>query len=79
MIETIEGIVVERQPTHVVIENNGIGYGVIIPLSTYSKIPAVGSRIKLYTYMLVRDDSLNLFGFYTLEEKALLMPWLFVV
>ncbi|MCP5461846.1 MAG: Holliday junction branch migration protein RuvA [bacterium] len=69
MIFSIAGNLVSSHPTHVVIETNGIGFEVFVPLSTFEKLPAVGSSIKLHTHFQVREDGFALFGFYTEHEK----------
>ena len=69
MIDYISGRLALKTPTHVRIEVGGIGYGISIPLSTYEKLPEAGSKTELYTFLHVREDCLQLFGFKTAEEK----------
>lgn len=69
MISYVRGIIDHKEPDHVIVDVNGIGYKVFIPLSTYEKLPPVGSQVKLNTYHHVREDSINLYGFLTMEEK----------
>ncbi len=69
MIEHIKGVLVSKHPTHIVLEANGIGYGISIPLSTYTKLEAVGSSLRLFTWLHVREDILQLFGFASEEER----------
>lgn len=71
MISFIRGQLVEKFPTHVVIENNGIGFEIIIPLSTFQKIGEPQKEVTLLTYLHVREDALTLFGFATAEEREL--------
>ncbi|MGB3591874.1 MAG: Holliday junction branch migration protein RuvA [Nonlabens sp.] len=68
MITQLQGKLVEKNLTDVVIDCNGVGYLVEISLYTYSKIPD-GELIKLYTYFLVREDSNRLFGFMDKTER----------
>lgn len=70
MITHLQGRLVEKNPTDVVIDCNGIGYLVHISLHTFSQIPNQES-IKLYTYLQVKEDAHNLFGFSTKVEREL--------
>lgn len=71
MIEYIKGILVSKGPTHAVIDVNGVGYGLSIPLSTYTKLAGQGCGQKLCSWLYVRDDALQLFGFSTEEEREI--------
>ena len=71
MIAKITGILECINLTEVIVDVHGIGYEIIIPLSTYDKLPKEGKEISLFTYMHVREDAMTLYGFATLEEKAL--------
>lgn len=71
MIATITGTLNKISLTEVIVETNGIGYEIMIPLSTYDKLPREGGKISLYTILNIREDSHTLFGFATQEEKAL--------
>lgn len=70
MITHIRGKLVEKNPTFVVIECNGIGYYLNISLNTYSKIPDI-EAVKLYTYLSVKEDSHTLFGFLDKVEREI--------
>jgi len=70
MIAYIQGKLVEKNPTDVVIDCNGIGYLLNISLHTFSQIPDQ-ENIKLYTYLQIKEDSHSLFGFSTLAEKEI--------
>ena len=70
MIAHIQGKLVEKTPTEVVIECNGVGYEIHISLHTYSQIPE-SENIKLYTYLQVKEDSHSLFGFADKKEREL--------
>lgn len=70
MITHIQGKLVEKNPTDVVIECNGIGYFINISLTTYSQIPDQ-ENIKLYTHFHVREDAHSLYGFFQKAERAI--------
>lgn len=69
MIEQIRGILVEKSPTFVVVDVNGVGYGVNISAYTAGKLPEEGAEVTLYTNLVVREDSMTLFGFAEKTEK----------
>ncbi len=71
MIDSLTGILKDKLPTYVLVEVNGVGYGVHVPLSTYHKLPQISEEIRLFTHLTVREDDLSLYGFYTPEEKRL--------
>ncbi|MBN1503471.1 MAG: Holliday junction branch migration protein RuvA, partial [Candidatus Eisenbacteria bacterium] len=71
MIFMLKGTIVEKAPTRVVLDVEGVGYGVNIPLSTYEKLGEVGSTARLLTRLHVKEDALDLYGFATTEEKQL--------
>lgn len=70
MITHIKGKLVEKSPTSVIIEVNGIGYLINISLNTFSAIPDQES-LKLYTHLQIKEDSHTLFGFYTRKEREI--------
>ena len=70
MIEQIRGILVEKSPTFVVVDVNGVGYGVNISAYTAGKLPEINNEVKLYTNLVVREDSMTLFGFAEKTEKS---------
>ena len=69
MIASVRGTLLFKSPTEVVIDSNGIGYSVSISLSTYATLGNVNSTATLLTYLHVREDLLQLFGFATEEER----------
>ncbi len=69
LIDYIKGNIISKQPTYVVIDVNGIGYGLSIPLSTYTRLAGLNFPQHLYSWLYVRDDALQLFGFSTGEER----------
>lgn len=71
MIAFLRGVLVEGLPTQVVVEVNGIGYEVLIPLSSYDQLPAPGQEVKLLTHLVVREDAHLLYGFMTVAEREL--------
>ena len=71
MISYIRGVLEEKEPTRAVIEAGGVGYELLVPLSTYEKLPRTGSEVKLLAYHCVREDDEILFGFATDDEKAM--------
>jgi holliday junction DNA helicase RuvA len=71
LIAYLEGRLVDKSPTQLVLDINGVGYEVKIPLSTFDKLGENGSKAKILTYQYVREDTLQLFGFATIEEKNL--------
>ena len=70
MITQIQGKLIEKHPTHVVIDCNGLGYEVHISLHTYGQLPE-GEAIKLFTHLQVREDAHTLYGFFSVSERAL--------
>ena len=68
MITHIKGKLVEKNPTDVVIDCNGVGYLLNISLHTYSQIPD-NEALKLYSHLIVREDSHTLYGFSSLAER----------
>lgn len=68
MITQLKGKLVEKNPTNVVIDCNGVGYFVNISLNTYAALPE-GEAIKLYTYLQIKEDAHTLYGFLTKAER----------
>jgi Holliday junction DNA helicase RuvA len=71
LIAYLEGKLIEKNPTHLILEVNGVGYSVNIPVSTYSNLGEIGQMIKILTCQQVREDELRLYGFSTKPEKEL--------
>ena len=69
MIAYIRGVLAEKDPTRVVIEAAGVGYELLISLSTYEALPREGAETKLLTYHCVREDDEILFGFASEQER----------
>ena len=71
MYAYIDGVVAWKNTDSIVIEAGGIGYQVMVSGATLSAAPAAGQRMKLYTLLNVREDAMELFGFYSMEEKRM--------
>jgi Holliday junction DNA helicase RuvA len=71
MITFIQGKLIEALPTQVIVETNGIGYEVLIPLSSFDKLPQPGAPIKILTHLVIREDAHTLYGFMTTAEREL--------
>jgi len=68
MIAFIRGTLTDIDGNVIIVDNNGIGYGVNSSMNTISSLPAIGSEIKLNTKLIPKEDSLTLYGFYDKEE-----------
>src|SRR5207253_4448501 len=73
MIAHLSGTLLSKHTNTVILEVNGIGYEVTIPLSTFYDLEDVGANVKLHIYTHVREDTLQLFGFNTLRERELFL------
>jgi len=71
LIAYLEGKIIEKNPTHLILGVNGIGYSINIPVSSYAGIGEVGQTVKVLTYQYVREDELKLYGFASKHEKGL--------
>lgn len=71
MITSLHGKLIKSLPTQVVVEVHGIGYEVLIPLSSFDKLPAPGEEVRLLTHLAVREDAHVLYGFITSNEREL--------
>jgi holliday junction DNA helicase RuvA len=71
MIAFLRGTVLEKHPNQVIVDVNGVGYELIIPVSTFSRLAEQGGEVRLRVHTHVREDALSLFGFHTAEEKML--------
>src|SRR5947208_5652 len=72
MITFLNGKLVGALPTQAIVDVNGVGYEVFIPLSSYDKLPAVGQSIRILTHLTVREDAHILYGFMTSPVLALI-------
>ena len=73
MIASVRGEVLVRRPDHVVIDSNGVGYRLAVSAETLKAVPAHGKQATLHAHLVVRDDSLNLYGFASEEERDLFL------
>jgi len=71
MIAFLSGVLLTKTPHRVVIDNNGIGYEIFVPLSTFYTLPDTQEKVSLHIYTHVREDAITLFGFRTLREKRI--------
>lgn len=69
MIGRISGVLVEKHPPLVLVDVQGVGYEIDVPMSTFYNLPAVGERVLLHTQLVVREDAHFLFGFGTEGER----------
>ena len=69
MIGRITGKLVEKNPPQIVVDCQGVGYEVDVPMSTFYNLPVIGEMTTLHTHLVVREDAHLLFGFGTLEER----------
>ena len=71
MIATLEGILAEATPNSVIMEINGVGYEVNVPLTTAERLPVLGKKAKLFIRAIYREDTQALYGFSSREDKDL--------
>lgn len=71
MISFLHGKLVESLPTQAIVDVGGVGYEVLIPLSSFDKLPAPGQEVRLLTHLVVREDAHVLYGFMTAGEREL--------
>jgi Holliday junction DNA helicase RuvA len=71
MITFLHGKLIESLPTQAIVEVQGMGYEVLIPLSSYDKLPGPGQEVKLLTHLVVREDAHVLYGFMSVAEREL--------
>jgi len=60
-----------QQPSFLVVEVGGVGFKVSVPASVFDELDGIGRTVFLHTYLIVREDALNLYGFSTEEQRAL--------
>lgn len=71
MISFLHGKLVDALPTQITINVNGVGYEVLIPLSSFDKLPQPGGDVNILTHLVVREDAHILYGFMTVAEREL--------
>ncbi|HVO65071.1 MAG TPA: Holliday junction branch migration protein RuvA [Syntrophales bacterium] len=70
MIALINGSLIYKSISHVIVEANGVGYQIFIPLTTFYELPDINQKVILHIHTHVRQDDISLFGFGTGEEKG---------
>ncbi|OIR11549.1 holliday junction ATP-dependent DNA helicase RuvA [mine drainage metagenome] len=70
MIGRLSGILLEKNPPQIVLDVQGVGYEVDVPMSTFYNLPALHEKVVLHTQLIVREDAHLLFGFLTHEERV---------
>jgi Holliday junction DNA helicase RuvA len=70
MIGRISGILLEKNPPQLLVDCNGVGYEVDVPMSTYYNLPHTGEKVTLFTHQAIREDAHLLFGFGNANERA---------
>jgi len=70
MIARINGLLISKSVSHLIVDINGLGYRVFVPLTTFYELPDEGQKVTLHIHTHVKDDSINLFGFYRYEDKV---------
>src|SRR5437870_4687956 len=71
MITFLRGKLVDALPTQVTVDVNGTGYEVLIPISSYDKLPQPGNALEILTHLVVREDAHTLYGFMSAAERQL--------
>lgn len=71
MIGRLSGILYDKNPAQLVVDCNGVGYEVSVPMSTFYNLPSTGEKVALLTHMVVREDAQLLYGFGTQQEREL--------
>jgi len=70
MIGRLVGTLAEKSPPQLLVDANGVGYEVDVPMSTFYNLPGLGEKVTLLTHFVVREDAQTLFGFLTHAERA---------
>ncbi|MDF3936295.1 Holliday junction branch migration protein RuvA [Pseudomonas citronellolis] len=71
MIGRLRGTLAEKQPPHLILDVNGIGYELEVPMTTLYRLPALGEPVTLHTHLVVREDAHLLYGFAEKREREL--------
>jgi len=69
LIGRITGILLEKRPPQIIVDVNGVGYEIDVPMSTFYNLPAAGEKVSLHTQLIVREDAHLLYGFGSDEER----------
>nr|WP_317282109.1 Holliday junction branch migration protein RuvA [uncultured Sellimonas sp.] len=70
MISYIRGELADIEEDKIIIDVGGVGYGIFMPGQTMSRLPGIGQEVKVYTYLNVKEDAMQLFGFLTRDERS---------
>jgi Holliday junction DNA helicase RuvA len=70
MIGRLNGVLLEKNPPQILVDVQGVGYEVDVPMSTFYNLPALNEKVVLHTQLIVREDAHLVFGFLTREERA---------
>jgi len=71
VIGRLRGTLAEKQPPHLILDVNGLGYELEVPMTTLYRLPSVGEPVTLHTHLVVREDAQLLYGFYEKREREL--------
>ncbi len=71
MIGFLSGVIREKEPPSILLDVNGVGYEVLVPLRLFPEMPAIGERAEFYTHLHVREDVLSVYGFESTFERDL--------
>lgn len=71
MIGRLRGTLAEKQPPHLILDVNGVGYELEVPMTTLYRLPSVGEPVTLHTHLVVREDAHLLYGFYERRDREL--------
>ncbi len=71
MIGRLTGKILDKQPPHLLVDVQGVGYEVAAPMSTFYRLPATGETVSLFTHLIVREDAQLLYGFSSEQERRL--------
>lgn len=71
MIGRMRGLIIEKQPPHLLLEVGGLAYEISAPMSTFYHLPDLQQEVTLYTHLVVREDAHQLYGFYNVRDRKL--------
>ncbi|BCD84221.1 Holliday junction ATP-dependent DNA helicase RuvA [Pseudomonas solani] len=71
MIGRLRGTLAEKQPPHLILDVNGVGYELEVPMTTLYRLPSTGEPVTLHTHLVVREDAHLLYGFFEKREREL--------
>ncbi len=71
MIGRIQGILLQKNPPQLLVDCQGVGYEIDVPMSTFYNLPSVGEKVTLFTHLAIREDAHVLYGFGSLDERSL--------